>query len=135
MRSQHSSSALISLHLTAVAPFLHVIHISTIDATRIQSLCTNSLVPMPSHSRSVTICCLDLRIPSSCPSHIHPPASCRIILMSFTCIPYMSANLDLHSKSARRFTAGRTSLHLLDPLQYLHRPRSPLSLPFLFLGF
>jgi len=46
LRSQHSLSV---FHLTT-SPWLllHVIHLSTIDTTRMQSLCTIFLVPMPS---------------------------------------------------------------------------------------
>jgi hypothetical protein len=111
---------------------LHVIHISTIDTTRIQSLCTIFLVQC--RLLSVTLCRLDFRCPSGYPSRIHPFASCRNIHMSFTCIPYIASKPRSASKSASTLTAERTSLHLLDPVpSYSASSVFVLSLLFLFL--
>ena len=111
---------------------LHVIYISTIDTTRIQSLCTIFLIQC--RLLSVTLCRLDFRCPSGYPSRIHPFTSCRNIHMSFTCIPYIASKPRSASKSASTLTAERTSLHLLYPVPpYSASSVFVLSLLFLFL--
>jgi len=130
----HSPSAPISLHLTAVAPSCHP-HIHHRHNTHTVTL--HKLLGPDSVSFSFChhLCCLELRIPSSCPSHIHPPASCRIKLIihiSFTRIPYIVAKPRSALQKRPRFTAERTSLHLLDPFPTCFvGPRSPLSLSFI----
>jgi hypothetical protein len=76
-RSHHSPSGPISLYLTAVTPSCHP-HIHNPYNTHTITLHKLLGLDSVSFSRSVTTSCLDLRIPSSYPSHIHPPASCRI---------------------------------------------------------
>ena len=85
---------------------LHVIHISTIDTTRIQSLCTILLVLI-----SLSLFCLDFRCP---PYQIHPFTSCRNIHVSFTCIPYIASKPRSASKSASTLIAERTSHHYIS---------------------
>ena len=97
--SKLRTCAVITRYLSPLSrSLLHVIHISTIDTTRIQSLCT--IFPGSYRLFSVTLSCLDFRCPLGYLSHIHPSASCRNIHMSFTCIPYIVSSLDLHSKKA-----------------------------------
>ena len=110
---------------------LHVIHISTIDTTRIQSLSTIFLIQCC--LLSVTLCRLDFRCPSGHPSRIHPFTSCRNIHMSLTCIPYIASKPRSASKSASTLTVERTSLHLLDPVPSSASSVFVLSLLFLFL--
>jgi hypothetical protein len=105
-------------HYISPRSLLHVIHISIIDTTCIQSLYTNSSGPIPSLLALSPSLLPRTPHPSSCPSHIHPPASCRIKLIihiSFTRIPYIVAKPRSALQKCPRFTAERTSLHLLDP--------------------
>ncbi|KAI0284652.1 hypothetical protein BGY98DRAFT_527886 [Russula aff. rugulosa BPL654] len=119
LRSQRSLSV---LHLTT-SPWslLHVIHLSTIDTTRMQSLCTIFLVPMPS-LLSVTLL-PRLPLPIRLISTLLPHAATYTFPSPAYRIPYIVSSLDLHSKKAPALYTSRTSLHLLDPVSpYLLRP-------------
>lgn len=114
---------------------LHLIHISTFNTTRIQSLYTILLVQC--RLISLSLFCLDFRCPSGQTSHIHPFTSCRNIHMSFTCIPYIASKPRSASKSASTPAAERTSHHYISWTPFPPTFASSvfvLSLLFLLLG-
>jgi hypothetical protein len=131
LRSQHSLSV---FHLTT-SPWssLHVIHLSTIDTTRMQSFCTIFLVPMTS-LLSVTLL---PRLPLSFGLSVsyppfYPMSQHTHVLHLHNRIPYIVSKPRSAFQKAPALYAERTSLHLLDPVPPICFVRFDLSssLPF-----